>query len=133
MLRHLKISFVYFILVFAAGFVLGPIRIFWLAPKVGIRTAELVESPIMIAIAWFAARWIVRHFVVPVSISVRLGIGGFALFLLLLAEVTVGVGLRGMVVSEIITNRDPVSGTVYFLSIALYGLMPALIARHAYT
>ena len=129
MLRHLKIGLVYFALVFGAGFALGPIRILWLAPKVGVRTAELIESPIMIVVTWLAARWIIRRFAVPSLLSVRLGIGGFALFLLISAEVGVGIGLRGMSVSEIITARDPISGSVYFLSLALFGLMPTLVLR----
>jgi len=129
MLRHLKTGLVYFTLVFGAGFTLGPMRIFWLVPKVGVRTAELVESPIMILVTWLAARWVVRRFMVPDSISVRLVIGGFALLLLVSAEVAVGVALRGMSASETITARDPVSGGVYLLSLALYGLMPTLTLR----
>ena len=129
MLRRLKIGLVYFALVFGTGFVLGPIRILWLAPKVGVRTAELIESPIMILVTWLAARWIIRRFAVPSSLSVRLEIGGFALLLLISAEVGVGIGLRGMPASELITTRDPISGTVYFLSLALFALMPALVFR----
>jgi hypothetical protein len=129
MLQRLKIGLVYFALVFGTGFVLGPIRILWLAPKVGVRTAELIESPIMILVTWLAARWMIRRFAVPSWLSVRLEIGGFALLLLISAEVGVGIGLRGMPASELITTRDPISGTVYFLSLALFALMPALVLR----
>ena len=61
-LRYLKIGLLYFMLVFGAGFVLGPIRIFFVAPKVGNRAAELLECPVMILITFVAARWIVVRF-----------------------------------------------------------------------
>ena len=131
MLRQLKIGIVYFLLVFAVGFVLGPVRILWLVPRVGVRAAELIEAPLMIIVTWIAARWIVRHFSIPDCASLRFGIGAFALFLLVLAEVVVGVGLRHLSLSEIVLERDPVSGPVYLISLLLYGLMPALVARES--
>lgn len=116
-------------LVFGAGFVLGPIRILLVAPKVGNRAAELLECPVMILITFVAARWIVVRFGVSKSMPVRLGIGVFALVLLIGAEIAVGMALRGMSLSEVIMNRDPVSGSAYFLSLVLFGLMPALVER----
>jgi hypothetical protein len=38
---------------------------------------------------------------------------------LLAAEFGVGIGLRGMSVAEVLTSRDPVSGTAYYFSLAL--------------
>jgi hypothetical protein len=130
MWQSVKIGFVYFLCVFGAGFVLGPIRIFWLVPKVGIRTAELLESPVMIAVTWLVARWVVRRFKLPRHTASRFGIGAFALICLLSAEVAIGVALRGISISQIITDRDPVSGTVYFLSLALFALMPMLLGTY---
>ena len=45
----------YFALVFAAGFVLGTIRTLWAVPWLGVRTAELVELPIMLGVSIIAA------------------------------------------------------------------------------
>ena len=128
-LSYLKTGLLYFMLVFGAGFVLGPIRILLVAPKVGNRAAELLECPVMILITFVAARWIVVRFGVSKSMPVRLGIGVFALVLLIGAEIAVGMALRGMSLSEVIMNRDPVSGSAYFLSLVLFGLMPALVER----
>jgi hypothetical protein len=55
-----KAGILYFALVFGAGFVLGPIRVFWVVPHLGERTAELVEMPIMFMVMIVAARRIVR-------------------------------------------------------------------------
>ena len=42
-MQTLQAGVVYFILVFAAGFIWGPIRIFWMVPRVGRRNAEFVR------------------------------------------------------------------------------------------
>jgi hypothetical protein len=47
--RVLKAGGLYFALVFAAGFALGPIRLLWLVPRFGARSAELMEAPVMLA------------------------------------------------------------------------------------
>jgi hypothetical protein len=39
-----KAGILYFALVFGAGFVLGPIRVFWVVPHLGERTAELMAK-----------------------------------------------------------------------------------------
>ena len=82
-MRILKAGVLYFAVVAGAGLLLGTVRVLWLAPRVGVRTAELLESPIMIAISYFAARWIVRRFAVPSDTSKRLGTGAIALALML--------------------------------------------------
>ena len=61
LVRILKAALLYFAFVFGAGFVLGPIRILWVAPRFGARMAELMEAPIMIAVLFLAARWVVRR------------------------------------------------------------------------
>jgi hypothetical protein len=55
-MQMLKASVLYFTLVFGAGFLLGPIRILWIVPRLGVRTAELLEAPIMLAITIATAR-----------------------------------------------------------------------------
>ena len=46
----LKAATVYFALVFGAGFVLGPIRILLVVPRLGGRIAELIEFPVMLLV-----------------------------------------------------------------------------------
>ena len=47
-MQILKAGVLYFALVFGVGFELGPIRIMWAVPRFGERTAELMETPIML-------------------------------------------------------------------------------------
>jgi hypothetical protein len=119
----------YFALVFGAGFVLGPMRVFWVAPHLGERTAELVEMPIMLGVMMVAARWIVRQLAVPSTWSSRLGMSGIALSLLLAAEWILVFWLRGLSIGAYVASRDPVSGTVYLLMLGVFALIPWLVAR----
>jgi hypothetical protein len=128
-MQILKAGVLYFALVFGAGFVLGPIRILWVVPRLGTRIAELLEAPIMFGVTIFAARWIVRRFAVPPAPSRRLGMGCLGLALMLVAEFTLVRWLRGISVSEYLATRDPVSGTVYYGMLGLFAIMPLLGPR----
>jgi hypothetical protein len=128
-MKVLKPATLYFALVFGAGFVLGPIRVFWVVPRFGVRMAELMEAPIMFAVIIVAARWIVRRLTVPPASSSRLGMGFIALGLLLVAEIILGYLLWGLSVTELIASRDPVSGSVYYALLGVFAVMPLLVAR----
>jgi hypothetical protein len=128
-MQTLKAGVLYFALVFGAGFVLGPIRILWVAPRLGTRMAELLEAPIMFVVTIIAARWIVRRLAVPPTASSRLSVGCIAVSLLLLAEFTLVLWLRGLSISEYLAGRDPVAGTVYYVMLGMFAVMPLLVAR----
>jgi len=129
MKQSLKAAVLYFALVFGAGFVLGPIRVLWVVPRVGTRAAELMEMPIMFAVIVVAARWVVRRLAVPPARADRLAMGAAALALVLLMDFTVVLRLRGMSIEEYFAARDPVSGTAYYLLLVLLAAMPSLVAR----
>lgn len=128
-MQALKPGFVYFLLVFGTGFVLGTIRVLLIVPLVGHRTAELLEMPLMLIATVLAARWTIRRFSEPRTSAARLSIGGIALGLMLAGELAVGIGLRGMTVAEVFLNRDPSSGTAYYVSLILFAVMPWLVSR----
>ena len=128
-MQILKAGVPYFALVFGAGFVLGPIRILWVVPRFGTRMAELMETPIMFVVIIVAARWIVRRLALPSTASIRLGMGSLALGLMLVAEFTLVLWLRGLSISEYLASRDPVSGMVYYAMLGVFAIMPLLVAR----
>jgi hypothetical protein len=129
-MQILKASMLYFGVVFGAGFLLGPIRILWVVPRLGLRMAELAEEPIMLVIIILAARWVVGRFV-PTKASSLLSMGGIALGLMLVAEFTFVAWLRGLSVREYLAGRDPVAGTVYYAMLGLFAIMPLLVARRS--
>jgi ribosomal-protein-alanine N-acetyltransferase len=126
--KILNAGCLYFVLVFAAGFALGPVRLIWLAPRVGTRTAELMEMPVMLLVTILAARWVVRRFAVPSAIGHRLGLGLIALGLLLSAEFGLVLPVRGLSLAEYLARRDPVSATAYAAMLAVVAIMPRLVS-----
>ena len=84
---------------------LGPIRILWVVPHFGTRLAELMETPIMFVVIIVAAQWIVQRLVVPSTASIRLAMGFVALGLLLVAEFTLVLRLRGLSISEYLHTK----------------------------
>ena len=127
----IKAGLAYFALVFGAGFVLGALRVSLLVPRFGERISELAEMPLMFAVVVFAARFVMRRFAVPPSISARLGTGLLALALLLAAELLLAVVLQERSLADYLASRDPVSGSVYLAMLGLFALMPVLVARTA--
>jgi hypothetical protein len=125
----LKAGALYFGLVFGVGFVLGTIRTLWVVPRVGARMAELMETPVMLVVTIVTARWMVLCLAVPSTPSARLGMGGIALVLLPVAEFGLVLWLRGLSIREYLATRDPVSGTVYYVMLGVFAIMPLLVAR----
>ena len=123
----LNFGFFYFITVFSAGFILGIFRILLLVPQLGERISELLELPLMAAISFFVARWILRKKSSRTSKLQAFFIGIVALGFLLMAELGVLFFVRHQSLSEYIEGRDPISGTVYLMTLLLYALMPLLI------
>ncbi|MBZ5540074.1 MAG: hypothetical protein LAN61_06075 [Acidobacteriia bacterium] len=128
-MQILKAGALYFALVFGAGFVLGTVRVLWIVPRFGTRTAELMEAPVMLVVTVLAARWVARRLSLSPAPAARLAVGFLALGLMLVVEFTLVLGLRGLTIREYLAARDPVSGTVYFVLLAIFALMPSLVAR----
>ncbi len=128
-LRMIKAGLAYFALVFGTGFVLGVLRVSFLVPRLGERLAELAEMPFMLAVILIAAPYVMRRFAVPLSVSVRLGMGLLALGLLLVAELSLAVAFQNRSLADYIASRDPVSGSVYLAMLVLFAAMPILVGR----
>lgn len=118
-----------FAIVFGIGFTLGPIRVLWLEPWLGLRAATLIEAPFLLVAIIVAGRWVGRRLCAPDGPGFRLGVGLLAAGLVLAADVGVEVGLRDLSVAEVFTQRDPVSGAVYYALVAWTALAPCLLGR----
>ena len=127
--RILKAALVYFSIVFGVGFLLGPIRILLFVPRLGERIAELLEAPLMLLVIILAANWIVRRFQLPVRLIYRLGAGVLAFLLGLVFEFGLVMTFRGLTFREYFESLDPIAASVYYLTLVLFALMPALVRR----
>ncbi|MGE4091935.1 MAG: hypothetical protein AB7G75_13945 [Candidatus Binatia bacterium] len=127
--RIVQAGTLYFAFAFAAGFLLGIVRVLWVAPHYGERTAELLEAPMMLVVIVSAALWVVQRYAVPPLVFARLIVGGIAVGLLLVVEFSVVLWLRGMSVGEYFASRDPVAGAVYVLMLIVLTVTPLFVAR----
>jgi hypothetical protein len=124
-----KAGVVYFLLVFAAGWVCGPLRELVVVPRFGRTTGLLVEAPLMLIAMVFAARWTLRRFAVPAAIAARAAVGLIALALLLLVEAASLPLVRGVSVADYIAGHDLAAGLITLILFALFAAMPALVPR----
>lgn len=125
----LRSALIYFTLVFGAGFALGLVRVPLLVPRLGVRTAELLEMPVMLAVIVLSARFIVRRVPLPFGARHLLGIGAIALSLLLTAELLGALFLQRLSFDAWLASRDPVSTSIYAMVLLLFATMPWIIAR----
>jgi len=131
-MRELRGGLAYFALVFGAGFLLGCVRVFVLVPRLGVRTAELLEMPVMLVVIVVAARLVNRRWLDGLRSTGRLVAGLIALALLVSAELLLAVGLTGESVASYVASRDPVSGSVYVLMLMLFAFMPAMVGGNGH-
>jgi hypothetical protein len=124
-----KSGLLYFLIVFAVGFALGSIRVLLVVPYFGTRVAELLEMPFMLIAIIATARWLVRRLAIPPTLKARLGMGLVALSFLLVADFGAVLYLRGISISDYFATRDPISGTLYYVMLGVFAMMPWLVAR----
>ena len=121
---------VYFAIVFGVGFLLGLVRVLGLEPRVGERWAELAEAPLMLVAIILSARFVVRRFPAAHRGSYLVS-GGIALFLLVVMEFSVVLGIRGLSLRDYFAERDPLAGSVYAVMLLIFAAMPWLLGgRH---
>lgn len=121
----------YFGIVFAAGFALAPLRELWGIPVFGARAGGLLEFPLMLVVIVIAAAWLNRRLLAGASAWRRLGAGVLALCCMPGAELAVVWRLRGERLSDYVAARDPVTGSVYLVMLAVFALMPWLPGRRS--
>ena len=126
MSKTIRAALVYFAIVLGTGFALGAFRVPILVPRIGERWAELAEMPIMAAVIFFAAGYILRRFP-EIAFPVESLIAGFlALAFSVTAELGLAVVLQDKTLAEFISSRDKVSGSVYIALLLVFAVMPRL-------
>jgi len=124
--KTIRAALVYFAIVLGTGFVLGVFRVPVLVPRIGERWAELVEMPIMAAVIFFAAGYLLRRYPEICSPGRSLVAGFLALALSVAAELGLAVLLQDRSLAEFIASRDKVSGSVYIALLLVFAIMPRL-------
>ena len=127
MLATARAALVYFGLVLGAGFLLGLVRVPFIVPRIGERWAELAEMPVMGAVVFVAAGYVLRKFPATRLRSRSLLVGFVALALLVCAELGLALALQSRTLGEYLASRDRVSGSVYLAMLILFAVMPRLL------
>ena len=126
MSKTIRAALLYFAIVLGTGFVLGMFRVPVLVPRFGERWAELAEMPIMAAVIFLAAGYLLRRYPEICTPGRSLAAGFLALALSVAAELGLAMLLQDQSLSEFIASRDKVSGSVYVALLVVFAVMPRL-------
>jgi hypothetical protein len=110
-MRALKAGVIYFLLVFALGWALGPIRELWAVPRFGRLTVLLFEAVIMLIAMIISARWVMRRFEVHQTLGSTTLMGLVALGILVPAEIAGVLWVRGLSLREYLARPRPRAGS----------------------
>lgn len=125
-MRAIKAGAVYFGLVFAIGFLLGPVREFWVIPLLGSVGGLLLEAAVIVPAIIFAAWWCGRRFSIS-GAGERVEMGFVALLLLFVAELAGSMTMRGMTAGDYFARFGTAPGLISLGLFLLYAAMPAVI------
>jgi hypothetical protein len=126
-MMRLKAPFVYFLLVYLAGFAFGTIRELWIAPLIGQSNALLIELPIMAVISYFAARFVMDRTPKAKAPGDRLFIGCMAFIFLLIVEDAMSYILRGISIFTLWADFEWTAAIANIVGLVLFMLMPSLV------
>ncbi len=113
--------------IFAAGFVLGTVRLLVLVPRMGTLWAEAIEVPVMLALSFWVARWRVERHGVLARLADRLLMGGLAFVLLLCAEAALSVVGFGQTLTGFLRGYVDPQKWIGLAGQIAFALMPALL------
>ena len=127
--RLASASLAYFAIVFSAGFFFGTIRVFGLEPRLGKTLAVACEAPFMLAVMIWAARRVPTRMGLSTDRGPLLGMGILALVFQQIADVFVGVAVRGLSPAQQIQHFATSEGAIYAVLLVLFAVMPLLSRR----
>jgi hypothetical protein len=132
-MRTLKAGVIYFLLVFAVGWVLGPIRELWVVPRFGRMIGVFLEAPIMLIAMIISARWVIRRFDVPGTLRTTISMGLVAVGILTVAEIAGVLWVRQLSLQEYLGSLATAPGVISLLMFLLFAAMPTLVTRIGYS
>jgi hypothetical protein len=125
----LKAGAMYFAVVFFIAFVLGTVRVLFVAPRFGETIAVMIEAPVILVVSWFASRRCVRVFKVRAETAPRLLMGGVAFAMLMAAELGLSVAIPGRSVASYVAGFLSVPGAIGLAAQLAFGVIPMVQGR----
>ena len=130
MLSAIRAGFLYFVIVFAAGFVLGTFRVIVLVPLTGELAAVALELPITLVISWLVCRRLVVRFSVPALASHRSAMGAMAFCILMLAELGLSVLVFNRSGAEYLGHLQTAPGLLGLAGQIAFAFIPLWLLHH---
>jgi hypothetical protein len=121
----LRAAALYAVVAFAAGFVLGAVRVALVAPRFGPLAAVALETPLMLAVSWLACGLALRRFPVH-GRRQSLAMGAVAFGLLMAAELALGVLAFGQTPAGFLRALVQPPGALGLAAQLAFALLPAL-------
>ena len=128
--RAIHAGLIYCAVVFAAGFVLGVLRMTLVAPLAGELAAVTLEAPVMLAIAWTACGWLTEQLDLSPPLVDRLVMGGVALGAVIVAEAAVALLAKGYSLQEFFQSHGRSALLLGLLAQLAFALFPLLQRRN---
>ena len=128
-MARMQASFIYFLLFYLASFALGTLREFFVIPYVGLTTALLIEVPIVAAISYFAALFVLDRAPDVKNASDRFLVGCIAFILLMIAEEAMRRILNGISILTLWADVTPLAIIAKIAGLFLFVMMPLFIER----
>ena len=122
----LRAALTYALLVFAAGFALGVVRTLVLAPSLGATAAVALELPVILAVSWIAAGFVLRKARRPLGLGARAATGALAFAMLMGLEAALGFGVMGLSVAGYFAKYATLAGALGLLGQIAFAVLPSL-------
>jgi len=126
--RALKAGVIYFLLMFAVGWVLGPIRELWAVLRFGRVIALLFEAVFMLIAMIVSSRWVMLRFSVPHTLGSTIPMGLVAPTILMPAEIAGVLWVRGLSLQEYLASFVTAPSGTSAVMFLLFTAMPSLVA-----
>jgi hypothetical protein len=125
----LTAGFFYFLIVGTAGVSLGVLREMFLTPQFGRTIAIFMELPLMLLVAWYGCRLMVRWVKVPEEYVPRIAMGVVALAALLVMEQSLVFAMRILLQGGAAASPWTLGEYAGLAGQIAYGLFPLLVSE----
>jgi hypothetical protein len=119
----------YFAIVFAAGFVLGALRVTFLMPLIGELPAVALELPVILFISWIVCRRLIAQFSVPATASPRAAMGAMAFGPLVLAELGLSLFVFDQSAAAYLAHLRTAPGLLGLAGQIAFAFMPLVLLQ----
>lgn len=123
-------GFFYFLIVGAAGIALGVLREMFVTPQFGKTFAVILEVPLMLMLAWYSCRMLLRLVGVSHHMALRLlmGVTGFVLLLAMEQALAMALAMAiGSTSQKLAFTQWPIADYIGLAGQVAFGLFPVFV------